>query len=39
LKDTHKYVERSIEPVAVQPNFKTYLGEAAGIEDVSDLAD
>jgi fructose/tagatose bisphosphate aldolase len=39
LLDTHKYVERSIVPIAVQPNFKSYLGEAAGIEDVSDLAD
>jgi fructose/tagatose bisphosphate aldolase len=39
LQGTRKYVDSHIHPVIIQPNFKTYLGEASGIEDVSDLAD
>jgi fructose-bisphosphate aldolase class II len=36
---TRKYVEQTVNPVAVQPNLRFYLGDAAGEEDVSDLAD
>ncbi len=39
LLNTRKYVDASIHPVIIQPNFKAYLGDKAGIEDVSDLAD
>ena len=39
LKDTRKYVDQTVKPVAVAPNLKFYLGEAAGEGDVSDLAD
>ena len=38
-KGTRQYVEKFIKPVVIQPNLKYYLGEAAGIESVSDLAD
>ena len=38
-KGTRQYVEKFIKPVVVQPNLKEYLGEAAGIESVADLAD
>jgi fructose/tagatose bisphosphate aldolase len=38
-KGTRQYVEKFIKPVAIQPNLKDYLGEAAGIESVADLAD
>lgn len=39
MKDTRQYIEKSIKPVVIQPNLKDYLGEAAGVESVSDLAD
>jgi fructose-bisphosphate aldolase, class II len=39
LRDTRKYVHQTIKPVAIKPSLKYYLGEAAGEEDVSDLAD
>jgi fructose/tagatose bisphosphate aldolase len=39
LGATKKYVEQTVSPVEVQPRRKDYLGEAAGEEDVSDLAD
>lgn len=39
MKGTRQYVEKSIKPVVIQPNLKDYLGEAAGVESVSDLAD
>jgi fructose-bisphosphate aldolase, class II len=39
LRGTRKYVDQTIKPVAVKPSLKFYLGEAAGEEDVSDLAD
>ncbi len=39
MKDTQKYVEKTVKPVAVAPNLKDYLGEAAAAEDVKDLAD
>lgn len=39
MQGTRRYVEQSIKPVAIQPNLKDYLGEAAGVENVSDLAD
>ncbi|OGO37959.1 MAG: hypothetical protein A2W35_00450 [Chloroflexi bacterium RBG_16_57_11] len=39
LGGTRKYVDQTIKPVAVKPSHKYYLGEAAGEEDVSDLAD
>jgi fructose/tagatose bisphosphate aldolase len=38
-KGTRQYVEKFIKPVVIQPNLKDYLGEAAGIESVADLAD
>jgi fructose/tagatose bisphosphate aldolase len=39
LKETRKFVDQTIKPVAVKPSLKFYLGDAAGDEDVSDLAD
>jgi hypothetical protein len=39
LKDTRQYVEKYVKAVPVMPKASTYLGEAAGDEDVSDLAD
>lgn len=39
LGATKKYVEQTVNPVEIQPRRKDYLGEAAGEEDVSDLAD
>ncbi len=39
LKGTRPLVEKFVHPVAVQPSVKAYLGDAAGDEDVSDLAD
>ncbi len=39
LKGTRKYVEKTIQPVEIKPDLKYYLGEAASVEDVSDLAD
>lgn len=38
-KGTRQYVEKFVKPVVIQPNIKDYLGEAAGIENVADLAD
>ena len=37
--DTRRYVEQTIQPLVVKPSLKAYLGESAGEEDVSDLAD
>jgi len=39
LRGTRKYVDQTIKPVVVKPSLNYYLGEAAGEEDVSDLAD
>lgn len=39
LKDTRRYVDEHVKPVLVIPNVAAYLGEAAGDEDVKDLAD
>ncbi len=39
LENTRRYVDTIIQPVEIKPDLKYYLGEAAGIEDVSDLAD
>jgi fructose/tagatose bisphosphate aldolase len=39
LRDTKIYTNQTIQAVAVKPGMKTYLGEAAVEEDVSDLAD
>lgn len=39
LKDTRQYVDKYIRPVAVKPKVSAYLGDFAGEEDVSDLAD
>jgi fructose/tagatose bisphosphate aldolase len=39
LHGTRKFVDQTIRPVAIQPGLKFYLGESAGEEDVSDLAD
>ena len=39
LNGTRKYVEQTIQPVAVKPSLKFYMGEAVMEEDVSDLAD
>ena len=38
-KGTRQYVEKFVTPVVIQPSIKDYLGEAGGIESVSDLAD
>jgi len=39
LAGTRQAVEKYVKPVAVKPNLKNYLGEAAGDEQVDDLAD
>lgn len=39
MPGTRQYVEKFVKPVVIQPNLKDYLGEKAGIENVSDLAD
>ncbi len=39
ISGTRQYVEKSVKPVAVEPNLKDYLSEVSGIENVSDLAD
>lgn len=39
IPGTRQYVEKFVKPVVVQPNLKDYLGEKAGVENVSDLAD
>lgn len=39
MKGTREYVSQSVEPVAVHPKLKDYLGAEAVEEDVSDLAD
>ncbi|MHC1784690.1 MAG: class II fructose-bisphosphate aldolase [Anaerolineaceae bacterium] len=39
MKDTMKYVRQTVKPLAVAPDLKYYLGEAAAAEDVKDLAD
>jgi fructose/tagatose bisphosphate aldolase len=38
-RGTRQYVEKFVKPVIIQPSIKDYLGEAAGVESVSDLAD
>ncbi|MCX5804072.1 MAG: class II fructose-bisphosphate aldolase [Proteobacteria bacterium] len=38
-RGTRQYVEKFVKPVVIQPSIKDYLGEAAGVESVSDLAD
>ena len=39
LQDTRRYVEQTVEPVAVVPKLRNYLEETIAREDVSDLAD
>lgn len=39
VTDTRKYVDQTIKPVLIKPEIKMYLGDSAGEEDVSDLAD
>ncbi|MBA4389517.1 MAG: aldolase [Syntrophus sp. (in: bacteria)] len=39
MPGTRQYVEKFVKPVIIQPNLKDYLGEKAGVENVSDLAD
>ena len=39
VEGTRRYVEQTIQPVAVQPELKDYLGEETVEEEVSDLAD
>jgi fructose/tagatose bisphosphate aldolase len=39
LGGSRQYVEQTIQPLAIKPSLKTYLGESATEEDVSDLAD
>jgi fructose-bisphosphate aldolase, class II len=39
LANTRQYVDQTVHAPAVQPQKKDYLGELAGEEDVSDLAD
>ena len=39
LAGTRRYVEQAVHPAVVKPRLSFYLGEAAGEEDVSDLAD
>jgi fructose/tagatose bisphosphate aldolase len=39
IAGTRKYVEQTIQPVAIKPDLQFYLGAAAGAGDVSDLAD
>lgn len=39
LEGTRRYIEQFIQPAAVHPELKDYLGDEAVEEDVSDLAD
>ena len=39
MAGTKQYVEKFVKPVIIQPSLKDYLGEAAVVEGVSDLAD
>ncbi len=39
IAGTRQYVEKFVKPVVIEPNLKDYLGEQAGVENVSDLAD
>jgi fructose/tagatose bisphosphate aldolase len=39
MKGTRQYIEKFIKPAVIQPNLKDYLGESAGVESISDLAD
>ena len=39
IQGTRAFVNEKIIPVMIEPDIKYYLGEAAGEEDVSDLAD
>jgi fructose/tagatose bisphosphate aldolase len=39
VRDTRKYIDQTINTVAVKPSLQYFLGELADEEDVSDLAD
>ncbi len=39
MHGTRKFVDQKVKPVAVEPELKDYIGEAAEKEEVSDLAD
>lgn len=39
ITDTKDVVAKVVKPLKVQPNIKDYLGEMAGDQDISDLAD
>ena len=39
MAGTRQYVEKFVKPVIIQPSIKDYLGEAAGVESLSDFAD
>lgn len=39
MEGTREFVEKTVNPAAVQPKLKVYLGEESVEEDVSDLAD
>lgn len=39
MQGTRSFVDAKITPVSIEPDLKFYLGEAAGEEEVSDLAD
>jgi len=39
MQGTRKFVDQTIKPVAIEPELKDYIGEAAEKEEVSDLAD
>ncbi len=39
MQDTRKFVDQKVKPVKIEPELKTYIGEAAEKEEVADLAD
>jgi hypothetical protein len=39
IKDTRKYVEQTVKPVAIPPVITDYLGDAVAEGDITDLAD
>jgi fructose/tagatose bisphosphate aldolase len=39
LQGTRSYIDAKIKPVIIEPELKSYLGDAVGEEEVSDLAD
>jgi len=39
MQGTRSYIDAKIKPVIIEPELKSYLGEAVGEEEVSDLAD